>query len=79
MLRRPYHYDVPPPPGQLSDSGQVFISFQADVRTQFVPVQQRLAEVDLLNRWTTPIGSAVFAVLPGVAPGEHLGQALLES
>ena len=44
---------------------------------QFVPVQRRLAEADLLNLWTTPIGSAVFAVLPGAQPGEVLGEALL--
>lgn len=79
LLRRVYNYDVPPPPGQLSDSGLLFISFQADVTTQFVPIQRRLDELDLLNQWTTPIGSAVFAVLPGLAPGEYLGQALLES
>ena len=36
----------------------------------------RLAELDLLNLWTTPIGSAVFAVLPGAQEGEVLGQAL---
>ncbi|WP_299960020.1 Dyp-type peroxidase [uncultured Modestobacter sp.] len=79
MLRRPYNYAAPPPPGQLSDSGLLFIAFQADVAAQFVPIQQRLDELDLLNQWTTPVGSAVFAVLPGVAPGQYLGQTLLES
>jgi dye decolorizing peroxidase len=44
---------------------------------QFVPVQQRLAELDLLNIWTTPVGSGVWAVLPGAGPGEMLGGALL--
>lgn len=77
FLRRAYNYDVPPPPGQLSDSGLVFISFQADLAHQYVPVQQRLDELDLLNQWTTPIGSAVFAVPRGCREGEYLGQALL--
>ncbi|MEZ0493203.1 Dyp-type peroxidase [Kineococcus sp. TBRC 1896] len=76
FLRRAYNYDVPPPPGRLSDSGLVFIAFQADPAHQFVPVQQRLDELDLLNRWTTPIGSAVFAVPGGCRRGEYLGQAL---
>ncbi|MDO8107879.1 Dyp-type peroxidase, partial [Isoptericola sp. b441] len=44
---------------------------------QFLPVQRRLAELDLLNRWTTPIGSAVFWVPPGARAGEVLGQAAL--
>ena len=45
---------------------------------QFLPVQRRLAEADLLNLWTTPVGSAVFAVLPRAPlPGEILGEALL--
>ncbi len=77
FLRRAYNYDVPPPPGQLSDSGLVFISFQADLEHQFVPIQQRLDELDLLNQWTTPIGSAVFAVPRGCREGEYLGQTLL--
>ena len=36
-----------------------------------------LAEADLMNIWTTPIGSCVYAVLPGARAGETLGQALL--
>ena len=54
------------------------MSFQADVLGQFVPIQQRLDALDLLNQWTTPIGSAVFAIPPGCAEGEHLGQSVLE-
>lgn len=77
FFRRGYNYDEPPPPGQLSDSGLIFVSFQADVAKQFVPIQRQLAEVDLLNEWTTPIGSAVFAVPPGFGPDQYLGQQLL--
>ncbi|MGP9694308.1 Dyp-type peroxidase [Brachybacterium sp. AOP25-B2-12] len=80
IFRRPYNYDVPPPAGSdptVSESGQIFVAFQADVLGQFVPIQQRLSDLDLLNQWTTPIGSAVFAVPPGCAEGEHVGQHVL--
>jgi len=77
FLRRPYNYDDPPQDGSVSSSGLIFIAFCADPVRQFVPVQQRLAEADLLNLYTTPIGSAVFAVLPGCAPGEVLGGNLI--
>lgn len=79
IFRRPFHYDVPPPAGSdaISEAGQIFCSFQADLEGQFVPIQRRLAELDLLNEWTTPIGSAVFAIPPGCAEGEYLGQSVL--
>lgn len=73
ILRRAYNYDD----GAGRDAGLVFITFQADVAEQFVPVQRRLDELDLMNTWTTPIGSAVFVVPAGARPGEHLGQRLL--
>ena len=73
FLRRPYSYDDPPEAGRTSNAGLVFVAFCADPVQQFLPVQRRLAEADLLNLWTTPIGSAVFAVLPGCAEGEILG------
>lgn len=78
FLRRPYNYDDPPGPGQTTECGLLFATYQRDPATQFVPVQHRLAAADALNQWTTTIGSAVFAVLPGVARGEYLGQRLLE-
>lgn len=77
FLRRGYNYDDPPPPGALSDSGLLFVTFQRDVTRQFVPIQRRLDELDLMNRWTTPVGSAVFAVPGGCGEGEYLGQRLL--
>jgi len=77
FLRRGYNYDDPPPAGKLSNSGLLFVTFQRDVTTQFVPIARGLDEVDLLNTWTTPIGSAVFAVPGGCRQGEYLGQRLL--
>ncbi|MGL5865155.1 MAG: Dyp-type peroxidase [Dermatophilaceae bacterium] len=75
FLRRPYSYDDGA--GAVSDSGLVLIAYQADPVRQFLPVQTRLAEQDLMNLWTTPVGSAVFAVLPGPRPGEILGEAMV--
>lgn len=76
---RPYNYDTAPPPGSgaISESGQIFVSFQADLLGQFLPIQRRLDELDLLNQWTTPIGSAVFAIPPGCAEDEYLGETVL--
>ncbi|WOC11464.1 Dyp-type peroxidase [Gordonia sp. MP11Mi] len=80
FLRRPYNYDVPPPgvDGDTSDSGLIFAAYQRDPMAQYVPVQQRLADHDALNEWTTPIGSAVYAMLPGARPGSYLGAPLFE-
>jgi len=79
IFRRAYNYDVPSTdPESVSESGLVFISFQADVARQFTPMQERLARADLLNIWTTPIGSAVFAVPPGCDEGGYIGETLLE-
>lgn len=77
FLRRAYNYDDPPVAGQTSNSGLIFASYQRDIDTQFLPVQRRLAEHDALNEWTTPIGSAVYVVLPGIEKGDFLGSSLL--
>lgn len=42
-------------------------------------MQQRISDGDALNEWVTPVGSASFAVLPGVREGEYLGQRLLDA
>lgn len=78
MLRRPYNYDDPPQPGQMSNSGLLFTAYQADPVRTYVPVQRRLAEQDALNTWTIPIGSAVFALPPGAPEGGYVGQGLFE-
>ena len=62
----------------MSDSGLIFVSFQADVDKQFTPIQRRLDELDLLNEWTTPIGSSVFALPRGVTEGGWLGEELIQ-
>ena len=81
IFRRPYNYDDAPAAadstaGGISNSGQIFVSYQADVDRQFVPIQHRLDQLDILNEWTVPVGSAVFAVPPGVAEGGFIGEQL---
>jgi len=77
ILRRGYNFDDATGT-TATDSGLVFVAFQRDVTAQYLPLQRRLDELDLLNRWTTPVGSAVFAVPGGTRTGEHLAQRLLE-
>ncbi|MER7457956.1 Dyp-type peroxidase [Micromonospora sp. NPDC126480] len=77
VLRRPYNYDGVPAADCTADSGLIFASYQADIAEQFLPIQRRLADRDLLNEWTTPIGSAVFAIPPGCPGGGWIGQHLL--
>ncbi|WP_454132298.1 Dyp-type peroxidase [Microbacterium lacticum] len=77
IFRRAYNYDNTPTGEQISDSGLIFVSYQADVAAQFTPIQQRLADLDLLNEWTVPIGSAVFAIPPGCDPDGFIGDTLL--
>lgn len=77
IFRRAYNYDERPSGAAVSDSGLLFVSFQADIARQFVPMQRRLDELDLLNEWTIPIGSAVFAIPPGCAEGGFIGETLL--
>jgi dye decolorizing peroxidase len=75
IFRRPYNYDDGTSGGQ-TDAGLLFVAFAADIDRQFVPIQERLQKKDLLNLWTTPIGSSVVAVLPGFESGGWLGQRL---
>jgi dye decolorizing peroxidase len=75
ILRRGYNYDqvVDGSP----DAGLLFCSFQADIGRQFVPLQQRIADSDRLNRWVRAIGSAVYTIPPGCASGGFVGDRLL--
>ena len=77
LLRRGYSFadGVDPESGEL-DAGLYFICFQKDPRTQFIPIQRRLAETDALSQYLLPTGSGIFACPPGPAPGRTWGQAL---
>jgi deferrochelatase/peroxidase EfeB len=61
--------------GEL-EAGLFFISFQRHPE-QFVAIQQRLGSLDALNEYIKHVGSALFAVPPGAAPGGYVGEALL--
>lgn len=77
IFRRSYNYDDRPTGEAVSLSGLIFVSFQADVERQFTPIQRRLDQLDLLNEWTIPVGSAVFAIPPGCAEDGFVGDTLL--
>lgn len=77
IFRRAYNYDERPHGAEVSESGLLFVSYQADIERQFIPMQRRLDELDLLNEWTVPIGSAVFAIPPGCAEDGFIGDSLL--
>lgn len=87
IFRRVYNYDLAvrdasgrsgsgDVSGGVSATGLIFASYQADPVKQFVPIQKRLDELDMLNTWTVPIGSAVFAIPPGCEPGGFIGDVL---
>ncbi|GAA3676093.1 Dyp-type peroxidase [Arthrobacter ginkgonis] len=75
ILRRGYNYESAAA-GADPEAGLLFASFQADIDRQFLPIQRRLAQADLLNEWATPIGSAVYAIPPGCAEGGFVGDGL---
>ena len=77
FLRRGYNYDLGARADGTTDAGHIFTAYTNDIEGRFVPVQRTLAELDLLNQWTTPIGSAVFALPPGAEPGGWVGETLL--
>ncbi|MFK0253201.1 iron uptake transporter deferrochelatase/peroxidase subunit [Streptomyces sp. NPDC090445] len=66
ILRRGYSFtDGTDGLGRL-DAGLFFIAFQRDVRKGFIPIQRQLAKSDVLNEYIQHVGSAIFAVPPGV-------------
>ncbi len=77
FLRRPLSFDNGLGNDARPDVGLLFVAYAADLTAQFLPIQQRLAENDLFNTWTTPIGSAVFAIPPGCDPDGFIGDTLL--
>ncbi|WNO74913.1 iron uptake transporter deferrochelatase/peroxidase subunit [Streptomyces sp. AM8-1-1] len=65
MLRRGYSFtDGTDGLGRL-DAGLFFLAYQRDIDKGFVPVQRSLARDDL-NEYIQHVGSALFAVPPGV-------------
>ena len=76
MLRRGYNFvDGSNALGGL-DAGLFFIAFVRDPDRQFIPLQNRMAKNDALVEYLKFTSSAIFAVPPGIRPGEYVGQAL---
>ncbi|MCX4551453.1 iron uptake transporter deferrochelatase/peroxidase subunit [Streptomyces sp. NBC_01387] len=66
ILRRGYSFtDGTDGLGRL-DAGLFFLAYQRDARKGFIPIQQGLARHDALNEYIQHVGSAHFAVPPGV-------------
>ncbi|WP_327670156.1 MULTISPECIES: iron uptake transporter deferrochelatase/peroxidase subunit [unclassified Streptomyces] len=78
LLRRGYSFtDGTDGLGRL-DAGLFFLAYQKDMRKGFIPVQRSLA-TDALNEYIQHVGSAVFAVPPGVRDGsDWWGRGLFE-
>ncbi len=77
LLRRGYSFtDGMDAYGEL-DAGLFFICFQRDPQSQFVAIQQNLAQNDALNEYIRHTGSGIFACPGGVQPGDWIGGALL--
>lgn len=78
ILRRSYSYtdglDIQT--GKL-DAGLLFVSFQKDIEKQFIPLQEKLAKMDLLNEYIEHNGSAVFACFGGIKKGSYIGEGLI--
>jgi deferrochelatase/peroxidase EfeB len=77
ILRRGYSFtDGTDGLGRL-DAGLFFLAYQRDVRKGFLPIQRGLAKNDALNEYIQHVGSAIFAIPPGVRDkGDWWGRGL---
>jgi deferrochelatase/peroxidase EfeB len=86
ILRRAYAYNngvdmiaerwPPWRQGLEYDAGLLFLSYQKDPRTGFTRIFDRMSKLDALNQFTTHVGSGLFAIPPGAAPGGYVGERL---
>ena len=89
ILRRGYSYNdglsftaerwPPWRQGMEFDAGLLFICYQNDPRTGFIPMFEEMAKFDMLNQFTTHTGGGIFACPPGVKPGQFIGETLFQS
>ena len=77
IFRRGYNYDDGYYETGSRNAGLIFISFQESL-TRFTNIQKKLSEIDQLNIWTKPVGSALFYVPKGVLKGDWLLRSFLE-
>ena len=71
FFRRPFNYEVL---GQ--ETGLLWTAYCANLTEQYVPIQTALDDGDLLNVWTTPVGSSVWIIPRGFDSGEVLAEKL---
>lgn len=71
ILRRPYTYDVGFVDG-VQEVGLIFAAYTADPRKSFIPMQERIAQMDAFNRWNVTIGSSSYFIPPGCGEGDYL-------
>jgi dye decolorizing peroxidase len=74
IIRRGFNYDDNYLADGTRDAGLIFIAFQATLKN-YLDIQAKLNEVDSLNRYTTPVGSALFIVPRGAERGGYIGEA----
>jgi deferrochelatase/peroxidase EfeB len=78
ILRRGYSFvDGSDGLGRL-DAGLFFIAFCRNPQRQYVPLQAKIARHDAMAEYLVHTGSGLWAVPPGVRPGEYWAQSLLE-
>jgi len=88
ILRRGYSYDNGvaqiaerwPPWRQATtfDAGLLFQCYQRNPKTGFTKIFEKMAKFDMLNQFTTHVGSGLFACPPGAKLGEYIGQRLFD-
>lgn len=76
IFRRSFNFASELKTDGTQEVGLIWTAYQADIDKQYLPLQKRLESMDSLNAWTTPIGSAAFALARGVKPGEIIAQEL---
>ena len=76
FFRRPFNYDVGTASDGTPDVGLLWTAYQKNPAEQYIPVQKRLDEFDLLSKWTSPIGSSVWGIAHGVKKGNVLADDL---
>ncbi|MFC5404031.1 iron uptake transporter deferrochelatase/peroxidase subunit [Cohnella soli] len=61
------------------NAGLLFLSYQRDPDTQFVPMLKLMQSSDKLNEYTMHVASGMYACPGGIREGEYIGQKLFES
>jgi dye decolorizing peroxidase len=76
ITRRGANYDDNYLADGTHDAGLIFTSYQSELK-KFLDIQSALSMMDSLNKWTTPVGSALFIIPTGVQKGDWVGSSLL--